>query len=93
MICGTMETFHMEAQLEPKEVLIQNTKNHATPGGYLEMALITIHNGGYKYIEDQMRKWVKGKKDASIRGEIEQIAFSVVKAVSDRGETVSGTHK
>lgn len=93
MICGTMETFHMEAQLEPKEVLVQNTKNHATPGGYLEMALITINNGGYKYIEDQMRKWGKGEKDRLIRKEIEQIAFSVAKAVSDRGKTTSGIHK
>ncbi len=93
MICGTMETFHMEAQLEPKEVLVQNTKNHATPGGYLEMALITINNGGYKYIEEQMRRWVKGEKDPSVRGEIEKIAFSVAKAVSDRGKTTSGINK
>ncbi len=93
MINGTMETFHMEAQLEPKEVLVQNTKNHATPGGYLEMALITINKGGYKYIEEQMRAWVKGEKDEAVRGKLEQIAFDIAKAVSDRGKTTSGINK
>ena len=90
LICGTMETYHMEAQLKPKEILLENTKNHATPGGYLEMALITIQDGRYQYLEEQMRKWVRGEKDASVRKEIEQIAFDVAQAVSDRGETTSG---
>ena len=54
------------------------------------MALITIQDGRYQYLEEQMRKWVRGEKDASVRKEIEQIAFDVAQAVSDRGETTSG---
>ncbi|MCI8465516.1 MAG: hypothetical protein HFI63_06635 [Lachnospiraceae bacterium] len=90
LVCGSMETYQMEAQLEPKEVLVQNTKNHATPGGFLEMCLITFHKEGYEFITAQMKNWLTGKKEESVGKEFERIAFEVAKAISDHGKTVSG---
>ena len=80
----------MEAQLEPKEVLLQDTKNHATPGGYLEMCMIAFQKEGYAYIETQMDRWMNGDKDPGIREKIEELGFFVAKTISDHGETVSG---
>lgn len=93
MICGSMETYQMQPQLEPKEALVQSTKNHATPGGFLEMCLITFHKGGYDYIAEQLKSWLTGKKDENVKEELEKIAFGVAKAVSDHGKTVSGIKK
>lgn len=90
LICGTMETFQMEAQLETKEVLVQNTKNHATPGGFLEMCLITFYKEGNEYIKKQMRNWMTGNQEESAGRNFERIAFEVAKSVSDHGKTVSG---
>ncbi len=90
LICGSMEALLMEAQLEPKEQLVQNTKNHATPGGFLEMCLITFHKRGYQYITEQMEKWLKGERNEKLESEIAEISFTVAKAISDHGKTVSG---
>ena len=90
MVGGSIEVLHMEAQLEPKEVLLQNTKNHATPGGYLEMCMIAFQKEGYAYIETQMDRWMNGDKDPGIREKIEELGFFVAKTISDHGETVSG---
>ncbi len=92
-VCGSMETYQMEAQLEPKEQLVQNTKNHATPGGFLEMCLITFHKRGYEYVTEQMRKWLKGERNENLAAEIADISFEVAKAISDHGKTVSGIKK
>ena len=80
----------MEAQLEPKEVLVQNTKNHATPGGFLEMCLITFDKYGYQYLTDSFRSWMKGSQTPDMKTELTKIAHDVAKAVSDHGKTVSG---
>ncbi len=90
MICGTMESYQMEAQLEPKEVLVQNTKNHATPGGFLEMCLITFQKYGYQYLTNCLRSWMKDAPLPNMEAELSKIAHDVAKAVSDHGKTVSG---
>ncbi len=86
MICGTMETYHMEAQLEPREVLEQNTRNHATPGGYLEMGLKTFYGKGYDRMTELLKKALDGKTEEGDREQVEAIAFEVAKAVSDHGK-------
>ena len=93
MICGSMETYQMQPQLEPKEALIQKTKNHATPGGFLEMCMRTFYKRGYAYIAEQLKNWMVGKKDENVRKEVEAIAFEVVKAISDHGRTLRGAGK
>lgn len=86
MICGTMETFHMEAQLEPREILVQNTKNHATPGGYLEMGLKTFYGKNYDFITELLNRYLDGRPQADDGEKVAQIAFQVAKAVSDHGK-------
>ncbi len=93
LICGTMETYQMEAQLEKKETLVQNTKNHATPGGFLEMCLITFHKRGYDYITGELKNWLAGKKDPNAEMTIEEIAYDVARSISEHGKTVSGVKK
>jgi len=93
LICGTMETFQMEAQLETRAVLDQNTRNHATPGGFLEMCLKTFYARGYALVADHLRRWLGGNPDLNAATEIEAVAFEVAKAISDHGHTVSGVKK
>jgi len=93
LTCGTMETFQMEAQLETRETLIQNVKNHATPGGFLEMCLKTFYARGYQLFENHLRKWLDGNPDPNAAKDIEEIAFEVTKAIAVHGKTVSGVKK
>lgn len=90
---GTMETFQMEAQLETREVLEQNTQNHATPGGFLEMCMKTFYARGYQVFEDHMRRWLAGNPDPNAAKDIEEIGFEVTKAIAVHGKTVSGVKK
>lgn len=90
LICGTMEAHQLEAQLEPREQLVQNTKNHATPGGFLEMGLTTFHKIGYGQIADALRSRMQGQPVPGLYDAVRTIAHDVAKAVSDHGKTVSG---
>lgn len=90
---GSMETFQMEAQLESREVLVQNTKNHATPGGFLEMCMKTFYARGYQLFGEHMRAWLDGNPSPDAARDIENIAFEVTKAIAVHGKTVSGVKK
>ena len=93
LTCGTMETFQMEAQLETRETLMQNTKNHATPGGFLEMCMKTFYGRFYQAFEELMRKWLSGNPDPNTAKAIETMGFEVTRAIAVHGKTVSGIKK
>ena len=93
LAAGSMETFQMEAQLETKETLMQNTKNHATPGGFLEMCMKTFYGRFYQAFENHMRRWLSGNPDPNTAKDIEAMGFEVTKAIAVHGKTVSGIKK
>lgn len=93
LTCGTMETFQMEAQLETREILQQNTRNHATPGGFLEMCMKTFYARGYKLVEKHLRSYLEGNPHPDAFADIENVAFEVTKAIAVHGKTVSGLKK
>ena len=90
---GSMETFQMEAQLESRETLVRNTKNHATPGGFLEMCLKTFHEGRYECFENHMRGFLDGNPSPDAAKDIERIGYDVTRAIAIHGKTVSGVKK
>ena len=90
MLCGSIETYLMEAQLKPREELMKDTKNHATPGGFLEKCLTSFAEHADGYLKEQIGKWLHGEKDEDTGAKIEEIAYTIIKAVSDHGKTISG---
>ena len=90
MLKGTIEAYHMQAQLETREYLLEQTRNHATPGGFLEMALKTWNGRGCAYIAEQMEKALAEGPDPDYPENVQAIACEIARAVSEHGKTVSG---
>lgn len=86
-ILGSMESYSMQAQTASKAALIRSTRNHATPGGFLEMCLTTLHKEGYARMTEGLRACMRGEATPDFDAEIGRIAFQVAKAISDHGKT------
>jgi len=92
-ICGSIESYNMQAQLQSREELTEATKSHATPGGYLEMALKTFYSKGAQYLKETFADFLKGEKIDAFDETMKQITYEIIFAVSEHGKSVGGVKK
>lgn len=91
-IAGTIESICMQVQTETRAALEAITRSHATPDGYLEMALRTFRSGA-PALESDVRSLICGAEVERFDEDVRALAFRIAHAVSEHGKTVGGVKK
>lgn len=89
-ICGSVESYCMQAQLLSREYLAEQTKHHATPGGYLEMALNKYYDYGNQYIAETLKQVISGHSVCDFDERMKRITFEIIHTVSEHGKSTGG---
>ena len=92
-ICGTLASYCMQAQMESREAVERTTADHATPGGYLELALRRFDEFGAADLSRAMDDFLSGRAPADFEARIRRMAFDIIRAVSEHGKALGGVKK
>lgn len=92
-ICGSVASYCMQAQAESRETVELATADHATPGGYLELALRKFDELGAADLKRAMNDFLNGRAVEDFDARIRRMAFNIIHAVSEHGKALGGVKK
>ena len=87
--CGSMEVFQMEVQLETRAQIEETTRQHATPGGFLEKAVSTFAAEGMDRCAYIWRALTQGENVSDAVQTISDIARNVVAQTAQHGRSLA----
>ena len=88
-ICGSMEAFLMEVQLESRAQLLETTRQHATVGGFLEKALTSFEAMGAATCEEIWHAALDGGIPTDALERMRRAARDVASATAAHGRTLA----
>lgn len=88
-VCGSIEAFLMEVQLESRDQLLETTRQHATAGGFLEKALMRFSVSGDVLCEEIWRAALDGKPLPDAAQRMRTVAHEVVAATAAHGRSLA----
>lgn len=88
-VCGSMEAFLMEVQLESRDQLLETTRQHATAGGFLEKVLTSFSVSGAALCEEIWRAALDGKPLPDAAQRMRSVAREVVATTAAHGRSLA----